>query len=194
MSEQNVDVLAALRAATASRHAMLDQAMPLARAAPKLGDYVHHLRLLRPWLAGIAQAEARHSDGPQDVRLLPAVERLHLIDADLAEPCLDNAAGAGAVAGDSAFADGGAAWRWGVAYVVEGSQLGGTVLYRRLAERLAPHPLRYLHGGAPPGPRWQRFLAVLRAEVRSGADVAQACAGACAAFDALIAVLQPEAA
>jgi heme oxygenase len=38
------------------------------------------------------------------------------------------------------------AWRWGVCYVIEGSQLGGAVLYKRLHERLAPHPLRYLKG------------------------------------------------
>ncbi|KQV85256.1 hypothetical protein ASD15_07405 [Massilia sp. Root351] len=187
------DVLAALRDATASRHAVLDQAMPLARMAPSLSDYREHLRLLRGWLASMMQATLRHRDGPQDRRLLPPVDRLRLIDADLADPALAIDAGGAAATPSAAELDGNAAWRWGVAYVVEGSQLGGVVLYRRLVASLAPHPLRYLHGdGVPPGPRWQLFLARLRAEVRSPADIAQACAGACAAFDALIAQLPPQ--
>ena len=202
------DVLAALRGATASRHALLDRAMPLARPAPSLDDYREHLCLLRPWLAGVASAAARHGDGPQDARLLPPVDRLAPLDADLAdlpEPAgltvskragrADSADSADLSGLDSiAGLDGSAAWRWGVAYVVEGSQLGGIVLHRRLAASLAPHPLRYLHGdGVPPGPRWQLFLARLRAEVTTPADIAQACAGACAAFDALIVHLPPQA-
>jgi heme oxygenase (biliverdin-IX-beta and delta-forming) len=194
------DVLAALRDATASRHALLDQAMPLARTAPTLDDYHEHLCLLRPWLAGIANGAARHGDGPQDPRLLPPLDRLAPLDADLADlanlanhadmPRSARVATAASPTMAATELDGSAAWRWGVAYVVEGSQLGGIVLHRRLSASLAPHPLRYLHGdGVPPGPRWQLFLARLRAEVTAPADIAQACAGACAAFDALIALL-----
>lgn len=44
--------------------------------------------------------------------------------------------------------------RFGVAYVVEGSQLGGQVLLRRLGPALAPHVPRYLAGyGASTGAR-----------------------------------------
>ena len=74
--------------------------------------------------------------------------------------------------------------------MVEGSRLGGAVLYRKLAAPLAPHPLHYLGAqGGHPGPRWQRFLATLRGEVATDAQRADACAGACAAFDALLALL-----
>eukprot|EP01034_Spumella_vulgaris_P039317 gene39317-48576_t len=133
------DVLSALRDATASQHTVLDQAMPLARAAPSLSDYHVHLRLLRDWLAGIAHGASHHDDGPQDTSLLPPVDRLRLIDADLAEQ--DGVRGAAEATGaikavevvEAAGLDGSAAWRWGVAYVVEGSQLGGLVLHRRLA-------------------------------------------------------------
>ena len=83
-----------------------------------------------------------------------------------------------------------AAYRWGVCYVIEGSQLGGAVLYQRLHERLAPHPLRYLKGDAAgPGPRWRascRRCAAQRAH--AGAKIADACAGACAAFDRILAL------
>ena len=76
--------------------------------------------------------------------------------------------------------------RWGFAYVVEGSQLGGQVLYRQLAPRLAPHALRYLQGdGAATGARWKLFVAQLRQQVVSAPAVNAACDGAVAAFAAL---------
>ena len=82
-----------------------------------------------------------------------------------------------------------AAYRWGVSYVIEGSRLGGAVLYRRLANQLAPHPLRYLRAdGVAPGPRWQHFLRALRAHVQGAPAIAEACRGACDAFDSLIAL------
>lgn len=65
------DILAALRDATASRHAELDQGMPLARPAPTLADYRAHLALLRRWLAPIEAWQGRYADGPQDAALLP---------------------------------------------------------------------------------------------------------------------------
>jgi heme oxygenase len=92
-------------------------------------------------------------------------------------------------AGEEWPADASAAYRWGVCYVVEGSQLGGTVLYRRLAGQLAPHPLNYLKGGSEgPGPRWRRFTEALREQVRGSAQVGEACAGARDAFDRILAL------
>lgn len=181
------DILAALRDATASRHAELDQGMPLARPAPTLADYGAHLALLRRWLAPIEAWQRHYSDGPQDAALLPPAPHLPSIAADLADPALPS----GYDDGPDARWHGrdGTAYRWGVAYVIEGSRLGGAVLYRRLAERLAPHPLHYLQaGGAPPGPRWQQFLRALREHVREPAAIADACAGARDAFDSLIAL------
>lgn len=182
------DILAALREATTSRHAVLDQGMPLAQDGPTLDHYRAHLTLLRHWLAPIEAWQARFTDGPQDPALLPPSPHIPLIDADLTDPLLPGAPIAMATP-PAWFADDSAAYRWGVAYVIEGSRLGGTVLYRLLADRLAPHPLRYLHGdGVPPGPRWQQFLRVLRDQVQSPAAIAAACAGACDAFDSLIAL------
>lgn len=188
MKMERPDILAALRESTTSRHAVLDHAMPLAQAAPTLAHYRAHLTLLRHWLAPIEAWQARFADGPQDPALLPPSPHLPQIDADLDDPKLPGAPIA-MQAPPAWFADAGAAYRWGVAYVIEGSRLGGTVLYRRLADRLAPHPLRYLHGdGVPPGPRWQQFLRVLREQVQSPAAITEACAGACDAFDSLIAL------
>ncbi|AXA90006.1 biliverdin-producing heme oxygenase [Massilia sp. YMA4] len=190
MTMEPSDILAALRETTASRHAVLDQGMPLAAHEPTLRHYRAHLTLLRHWLAPIEAWQAGFADGPQDPALLPPAPHLPLLDADLGDPALaDTLADAVPLPAAPWFADDSAAYRWGVAYVLEGSRLGGAVLYRRLDARLAPHPLRYLHGdGSSPGPRWQRFLRLLREQVRTPAAIAAACAGARDAFDSLIAL------
>ena len=209
METREKDVLAALRAATAARHAELDAHTPLAAPEVDLAAYGAHLRLLERWLAPVPGWLAGFDVGPQ----LP--DYLGAIRADLAHSALVSAA-----AGEESVtpspsqsqsqsqsqprlpqlapslsqppapwpAQASAAYRWGVCYVVEGSQLGGAVLYKRLASRLAPHPLDYLRGNGSPGPRWQQFLAALRANVVEPAQIEDACAGARDAFDRLIAL------
>ena len=173
------DVLAALRAATAERHAELDAHTPLAAAQVDLAAYGAHLRLLEQWLAPVPAWLERFDDGPR----LP--DYLGAIRADLAHPSLALSA-AQAVAQPAWPMQASAAYRWGVCYVVEGSQLGGAVLYKRLAPALAPHPLAYLRGAGSPGPRWQQFLAALRAHVVDADQIDEACRGARDAFDSLI--------
>jgi heme oxygenase (biliverdin-IX-beta and delta-forming) len=183
----DADVLAALRRVTASRHEILDSGLALSGEAPTLGDYALHLLLLRNWLAPLQGWLSAFTDVSA---CLPQAGRLALIDADLRDPSF-----AGIVAlplpevADAAWPrDASAAYRLGVCYVIEGSQLGGAVLYQRLHEKLAPHPLRYLQGEPEgPGPRWREFMLALRANVRDEAAIADACAGACAAFDAILA-------
>jgi heme oxygenase len=182
------DVLAALRRATTPRHERLDSGLPLSSPDATLADYAHHLQLLRDWLAPLDAWQQGFADGPQGPAGPSAAPHLALIDADLAEPSLA-AWGRKFEPDPAAWPDSAsAAYRWGVAYVVEGSQLGGAVLYKRLADQLAPHPLRYLRGAGEggPGPRWRAFMEALRAQVRSDAEVAEACAGACDAFDRIL--------
>ncbi|HSU22114.1 MAG TPA: biliverdin-producing heme oxygenase [Variovorax sp.] len=183
------DVLAALRQATGPRHERLDSGLPLSSPGATRADYAHHLCLLRDWLGPLEAWLGAYSDGPQGPAGIPAAPHLALIQADLGEPSL--AAHPCAVrVSDPWPAGASAAYRWGVAYVVEGSQLGGAVLYKRLATQLAPHPLRYLRGAGEggPGPRWRGFMEALRTEVRSEVEVAEACRGACDAFDRILAL------
>ncbi|MFC5461702.1 biliverdin-producing heme oxygenase [Massilia niabensis] len=184
------DVLAALRQATGSRHERLDSGLPLSSPDATLADYAHHLHLLRDWLTPMDVWLGAYNDGPQGPGRIAVAPHLPLIAADLAEPSLANHQSNERTGAAPWPAGASAAYRWGVAYVVEGSQLGGAVLYKRLAQQLAPHPLRYLRGAGEggPGPRWRAFMETLRAEVRSEADVAEACAGACDAFDRILAL------
>jgi len=189
-----LDVLTALRTATAERHAELDTRTPLAAAAPDLRAYRAHLQLLEAWLAPVQPtlqlSLQGQADGPQQA--LPPRDYLALIRADLADPALSGLPPAALQPAKPWLQQDDAAYRWGVAYVVEGSQLGGAVLYKRLAERLAPHPLEYLRGEGSPGPRWQQFLAALRAAVVTPAQIEQACQGARQAFDSLIGLLNQQ--
>jgi heme oxygenase len=184
------DVLAALRRATASRHERLDSGLPLSAPDATLADYFHHLRLLHAWLAPLEAWQRGFADGPQGAAGILAAPHLALIEADLAEPSLAAYDGALHAAAATWPFDASPAYRWGVAYVVEGSQLGGAVLHKRLAAQLAPHPLRYLAGAgeAGPGPRWRAFMLALREQVQGDTQVAEACAGACDAFDRILAL------
>lgn len=181
----DLDALAALRAATSARHERLDSGLPLSGPAPDVRDYATHLTMVRDWLAPLQGWLDGFADGPQTV--LPALGRLALIDADLNEPGMPPLR---APSHPHAWPqDASAAYRWGVAYVIEGSQLGGKVLYGKLSERLAPHPLRYLRGAEEgPGPRWRAFMLALKEHVESPDEIADACAGACAAFDSILAL------
>lgn len=184
------DVLGALRRATAERHDILDRAMPLAAAAPSLADYGAHLALLHAWLAAIEAWLAGYDDGPQERALLAPIARAAIIEADLAHPAMPAQLPLPTPAARAWPANASAAYRWGVCYVVEGSQLGGAVLFKRLRGVLAPHPLAYLGAdGAAVGARWQHFVALLRASVSAPCAVADACAGACDAFDSLLALM-----
>jgi heme oxygenase len=178
------DPLAALRSATASRHQELDSGLPIGAADASLADYATHLAMLRAWLAPLQAWMAGFNNGPR----FDQAGRLMLIDQDLAEQGMPAAPGVPDAPEDWPSAAS-PAWRWGVCYVFEGSQLGGAVLYQRLHEQLAPHPLRYLKGiDAGPGPRWRSFMLALREHVRSPAEIDDACAGACAAFDSILAL------
>lgn len=179
-------VLEALRAATASRHEQLDGGLPLALPDAGLPEYAMHLQLLRDWQAPMHAWLAGFDDGPQGAHGLPTIDRMALLEADLLEPGMALRAPL-PVAPWPVQAS--AAYRWGVMYVVEGAQLGGAVLYQRLHQAMAPHPLRYLRGDpAGPGPRWRAFMLALKEHVITPAEVADACAGACGAFDRILAL------
>ena len=179
------DPVAALRSATASRHQELDSGLPIGAPDASLHDYAAHLAMLRAWLAPLQTWLAGFSNGPH----FDQAARLALIDQDLAEQGMPAAPPPLSIAMAAWPHNASPAWRWGVCYVIEGSQLGGVVLYQRLHEQLAPHPLRYLKGAdTGPGPRWRAFMLALREHVRSPQEIAEASAGACAAFDSILAL------
>lgn len=186
-------VVGALRAATAARHELLHRIMPLSVDSVAVSDYLAHLRVLRAWLAPLQAWLDTFGDGPQGAGAAFRMNRLALIDADLADPSADLQASSLPVTDATAAAAArwrghrSAAYRWGVCYVIEGSRLGGAVLYAQLRERLAPHPLSYLKVGRDAlGPQWQAFNRAMGVDVQTPDAIREACEGAADAFDSLI--------
>ncbi|KQP36168.1 hypothetical protein ASF44_16510 [Pseudorhodoferax sp. Leaf274] len=167
----------ALRSATQALHAQLDSQLPLAQpadATQSLHHYHAHLSVLHGWLSDLMPALQRAGWG-QDL--------LEPLRADLADAGL-----AGEPAGQARPPVQTEAAAWGLAYVVEGSQLGGRVLHQRLRSAGVRVPLRYLEGrGAGTAAHWKGFLQSLRAALVEPADVAAASAAACWAFEDLLA-------
>lgn len=199
------DPLQALRTATAAQHAQLDAQLAISRPDASLADYVAHVHALAAWLQALWPHLQMLQATTPGFDFTPP-QRLAALQADLREQPLT--AGGPAISwplpGDGTLRLAAQALAahpgqlhavcWGFAYVVEGSQLGGQVLYRQLAQRLAPHPLRYLHGdGASTGARWKLFIALLRQHIAPPPAVEAACHGARAAFAALQShFLEPE--
>lgn len=195
-----VEVLRPLRTATQALHEALDSRLPIARDDASLADYAAHLRALRPWLASVQQALSASGD-PGLERVARRTERrlaalaLDLEDAGAPPSATGGPSAASAVAVAPADADPWAgavrdpAFAWGLAYVLEGSQLGGAMMFKRLAPRLAPHPMRYFQPvDAPEGlaAQWKDFVAQLAAALHDPAAVGAAQRGAVAGFETLM--------
>lgn len=191
-------VLQALREATAAQHAQLDTGLAIAHPDASLHDYGVHAQALAAWLQALSPHLKSLQTSVYDFEFAPA-DRLAALQADL-----QDMAPTGAEATPLAWPAPSAATQqhiaralahnptqaesvcWGLVYVIEGSQLGGQVLYRHLAPRLAPHPLRYLQGRASStGARWKSFVSLLQQHVASPAAIAACCHGAQAAFEGL---------
>ena len=172
---ESVDALKRLRAATQALHHQLDAQLPLARIDARRSDYLAHLCVLQPWLAALAPFMQRIGWGDGYARL--AADDLALAGEPVPAAWTPAWPASSAAPG----------FVWGVAYVVEGSQLGGQTLYRRLQGALAPLPLNFLRGhGDATGSHWRRFLAALDEALDSHTAIDAACDGAVWAFTTLI--------
>ncbi|MGJ7613959.1 MULTISPECIES: biliverdin-producing heme oxygenase [unclassified Variovorax] len=185
-----LNVLQELRAATGSLHAKLDAGLAIGRHQAVLADYVSHLQTLRPWLMKSQAMLHATNTGSLRASADRIGERLRKLDADLEDAGeasrLDTLPEPGTQKNFTAPVS--SAYGWGRAYVVEGSALGGRVLFKRLQARLAPHPLRYLAGDAvtSPGAAWSDFTAQLASQLVTQAQMVQAQQGAIAAFSELL--------
>lgn len=187
------DVLRPLRTATHALHEALDSRLPIARDDASLADYAGHLRALRPWLQAVRDALAA-SGVPGLERIARRTDRrLAALALDLDDLGASNTSEQGdgldttprlaeEAVRDPAFA-------WGLAYVLEGSQLGGMAMHKRLGARLAPHPLRYFQPVDAPGglaAQWKEFVAQLGAALADPLAIDAARRGAVAGFRSLM--------
>lgn len=187
--------------------------MPMGAQDVTAEHYLSHVSLMQDWLAVWAASWAAAAASPpcapgHTVSRPPDVERLladrlsraaedlaqartlGLLAAGLAAAPASlghrETTGALAPVAPSAPASRDDALWWGVAYVVEGSALGGQMLRRRWADRLQPLRMCLL-SAEEPGPGWRRFLQQLDETLADDSDrIARASLGACQAFQTLL--------
>ena len=176
-----------LRDGTRERHETLDQGLALADGDVSRDHYLNYLRTLLGWLEPVEQ-RLWQLDWPAPLRASARAGKSALIRADLL------AAGDAAPVAhctDVPAPDEADAYALGVAYVVEGSQLGGRFLAKRLEDVTPPLPLSYLRGyGDEVGALWKGFLQHLDSAAQG--QEARALQGAQDAFDSLTAWLRSQ--
>ena len=147
-----------LRQATQEIHAEFEAELKVAKAAAEKNDYRIFIQAMWGWLSpfekNLWQAEWPHeinasSRNGKSAWLYSDLRSAGLQDADIAalplSPCdLDLSTPAA---------------RFGVAYVLEGAQLGSQVLAKRLGPILQPWPARWLAGyGNESSTKWRQFM------------------------------------
>lgn len=163
---ETLSTVARLRAATASDHDAVDAGFgryDLSDAGDYRAFLIAHAKALpavEAWLEGIAG-------------LAPVRSRRDALSADLA------ALGEAMPAPMTFDVAPSAAAGWGAMYVVEGSRLGGIMLSRSVPEGL---PSAYL-GAKHLSGEWRALLAAIDAQPADEAWIAEAVAGAKAAFE-----------
>jgi heme oxygenase len=174
---------ARLRHATAEFHARLDASLRLGKPGAGRAHYARYVAAMWGWLEPL---EARLWEGPWPAQVAPAERAVKLdwLSEDLAHAQADGYSQAASLARcEPAIELAGLPDRIGVAYVIEGSLRGASVLRRRVGPALAPWPARFLAGyGAQAGARWRDFLAVMASELRTEAAIGQAERSAAWAF------------
>lgn len=179
--------LAAMRSATRTLHEQLESTLTVARPGAGRDDFVHYLQDMWGWLSCFevplwqaewpAEIDAGHRDG-----------KLAWIESDLRAAGLTPAAIASLpVAAYRPMLDT-PARRFGVAYVIEGAQLGTRVLARRFEAVLGGWMPRWLQGyGEDQARYWRSFTACAENMLDGHDERREAAAAAAEAFASLAA-------
>lgn len=176
--------MAVLRERTRHAHRALEDVLAL--AAPDAGrpQYAHHVAALWGWMKPI-EPMLWGGSWPPGLDVGSRAVKTAWLESDIATAQADDMLPADLVVADP-VGRGSQAARFGLAYVIEGSMLGGAVLLRRLGPRLAPWPARYLRGyGTDSARYWREFLAAMADTLVTPTDIDAAADAAQAAFEGL---------
>src|SRR5688500_19043717 len=152
--------LAALRERTHEAHEEIERALALASPCAGREEYARYVAALWGWMKP-AEPVLWCARWPASIDAGARAMKTSWLETDIAAARAGGLLGPDIEVSDPLQGRSRAA-RFGQAYVIEGSMLGGAMLLRRLGARLAPWPVRYLHGyGAEVGRYWRAFLAAL---------------------------------
>lgn len=178
--------MATLRAATGDLHARLDDELLVSGPDPGPDDYLRHAAAMLGWMQPV-EAELARAAWPAELLIEQRLGKSAQLEADLRCGGHDAEQIAAVPRCDALPPLDTEPRRYGALYVIEGSTLGGQVLWRRLTGRLHPWPLAALVGyGRDTGPLWRIFVSNLE-QAGSAVDFAEAAAESAAmAFRTLL--------
>jgi heme oxygenase len=164
-------VLAALRAHTRAAHCALESTLLIARPDAGKVEYARHAAAMWGWMKAVESGLWSQS-WPAGLQTARRAEKSAWLEEDIAIARADGLLAGPPPVHPAVGPEACAASRFGRAYVIEGSMLGGAHLFDRLGARLSPWTLRYLQGYRSDGARlWREFLSALGDEVRTSADI-----------------------
>jgi heme oxygenase (biliverdin-IX-beta and delta-forming) len=183
MSASGSSALEIIRAKTADAHQALERTLHVARSDAGEEAYGRYLRALLGWLEPL-EASLWSGAWPAQIDVACRTAKVGWIVADLRARGLRDREIAAIPRQNRLASLATLEQRFGIAYVVEGAQLGGQVLLRRIGPRVAPLPTRFLEGyGRECGPNWRSFIAALGASVTDREHARAAAESARAAFE-----------
>ncbi|WP_220808494.1 biliverdin-producing heme oxygenase [Noviherbaspirillum aridicola] len=184
---ETATALSELRSATRALHEQLEASLPVADANAGREEFLHYLQDMWGWLSGF-EAQLWQAEWPSGMNAAARDGKLAWIETDLRAAGMAGAALASLPqAGYRPALDTPAA-RFGVAYVIEGAQLGGRVLGRTLAPALGDWTPRWLQGyGEEQARYWQAFIRCAESALVTQEARREAAAAAAQAFSSLAA-------
>lgn len=175
----------ALRAATAGSHARLDCGLRLAMPGAGRHTYARYAAAMWGWMQPV-EAAVWSGPWPDGVSVPLRAVKSRWLEEDLLRARQQGFLEGEIARRDHRFPFLSLAGRIGYAYVTESLMLGAQALRARVAPTLHPWPARFLVGyGDDSGALWREFVAVIDAELDTGARIEEATRCAARAFESL---------
>lgn len=179
--------LSELRRATRALHEQLESALPVAKPDAGYTEFLHYLQDMWGWLSRFEE-RLWCAPWPMQVQAEMRHGKLAWIEGDLRAAGMSDTAIAALPLPDYDPALDTPARRFGVAYVIEGAQLGTRVLARTLAPALAGWAPRWLQGyGEDQAGYWRSFMQATEHALSTPDERREAAAAAAEAFHSLAA-------
>ena len=178
--------LALIREVTRPAHEELEARLHISRPDVDSEAFQLYLRSMYGWLAPVESILWDESRWPDDFDVTARNVKAGWLEEDLVaaggqQGLPEVASAAPWLTENASFPE-----RLGSAYVIEGAQLGGQVLRRRLEGKVAPWPSRWLLGyGDQTGTMWRAFVEGLKRALVPERDANEAAKAAAAAFSHL---------
>ncbi len=155
--------LTTIRAATGDLHAALDAELAIGAAEPTPEIYIRHVSAMLGWVEPVERLLAR-AEWPSGLEIEARLHKSAALVTDLAIAGWSSEQIAAVPRCRGLPPLDTVPRRFGALYVIEGSTLGGQVLWRRSQSALSPWPLRALAGyGRDTGRLWRIFVTNLEA-------------------------------